>query len=365
MLSRKNYTFLVIDDNPADVGVLRRNLQKITQFNSHIIPVPDYESAVEILTEKPIDCVFLDYRLGGQSGLSILKKLRNSGENVPMIACTGQGDESVAAELMKSGAQDYLPKQYINPGSLFHMVTNAIDKVRLEKNLKEKQEELEAFVAVSSHDLKAPLRRIAAFSELVKEEYTQNQLDDSESIITYIDSIIDNASYMSALIQNLLNYAQLECPDNKFEDTDLDVVVNEILSILQPVIEESRANIHVKRLPKVTGDPIGLTQLFQNLISNAIKFRRSDAHPYITIDSEREGVFWKISLTDNGIGIRPEYHTAIFSPMKRLHTEREYEGTGMGLAICKKIVQRHGGRIWIDSEFGTGTTFHFTLSTKP
>ena len=359
-MDKKNLKFLIIDDNPADAGILRRNLQKISQFECEALHSLDYESASGLLRKNTFDCIFLDYRLGAESGMEILNKIRESGEDVPIIACTGHGDESVAVELMKGGTQDYLTKHQINPHTLLHAIESSIYKVQLERKLAEKKEELEAFVAVSSHDLKAPLRRITTFSQLLKEEY-QPEKDSESQTKQYLEGIIKNASYMNTLIQTLLDYTRLDCPDKKFENIDLPNLVSEILLLLEPLIKESEAEIRVEHLPTVSGDPIGLRQLFQNLITNAIKFRHSDKHPIIHITSSLEDDFWRISVQDNGIGIDQEHHNIIFSPLKRLHGESEYEGTGIGLAICKKVIKRHGGRVWIESEIDKGTTFHFTL----
>lgn len=360
-MDKKNLKFLVIDDNPADAGILRRNLQRISSFECEVIHSLDYESASESLRTNTFDCIFLDYRLGAESGLNVLNKIRDSGEDVPIIACTGQGDEEVAVELMKGGAQDYLAKNKIDPQTLLQVVTNSIYKIQMEKKLAEKKEELEAFVAVSSHDLKAPLRRITTFSGLLKEEYNSEEELSRDTFNKYVDSIMNNASYMNTLIQGLLDYTQLDCPDKIFESVDLKTLVEEILAVLEPLINESKAEIRIDNLPTILGDPIGLGQLFQNLITNAIKFRPSDKHPIIHITSSLEDRFWKITVQDNGIGIDIKYHNVIFTPLKRLHSESEYKGTGIGLAICKKVIKHHGGSIWIESDVGKGAAFHFTL----
>ena len=351
---------MIIDDNPADAIFLKRNLQKIPKFECDITHSSEYKSASELLKKTSFDCIFLDYRLGAESGLEILRKIRDTGENVPVIACTGHGDESVAVSLMKQGAQDYLVKDRIDHHSLLHAVESSMYKVQLEKSLAEKNEELEAFVAVSSHDLKAPLRRITAYSRLLREEHRSDKDGDNKTN-RYLEGIINNTSYMNTLIGTLLDYTQLDCPDKTFENADLNLLVNETLSILEPVIQESQAVIRIDDLPTVPGDPIGLRQLFQNLITNAIKFRAPDTDPIVMITSALEDDCWKISVHDNGIGIDKEYHHIIFSPLKRLHSENEYEGTGIGLAICKKVIKRHGGRIWTESEIDKGTTFHFTI----
>jgi PAS domain S-box-containing protein len=227
----------------------------------------------------------------------------------------------------------------------------------LNAELARSNQELEQFAYVASHDLREPLRKIKSYTDLLVKRY-QGQLD--EKADKYIAYISDGAVRMQALISDLLTYSRVGRGEVLKELTDLNVVLNQTLSDLSRAIQESHATITADVLPTLNANPRQIGQLFQNLIANAMKFR-GEKQPCIQIKSRLNSNFWTISVQDNGIGIQPEHVDRIFVIFQRLHTKDEYEGTGIGLAICKKIVERHGGEIWVESELGQGTTFLFTL----
>jgi len=228
---------------------------------------------------------------------------------------------------------------------------------RHDAELRRSNAELEQFAYVASHDLQEPLRMVASYSQLLERRYRDKLDSDAEE---FIEFIVDGATRMQALINDLLAFSRVGTRGKPFEPTDMADVVARAISNVQLAIEEAGAQVDVGPMPAVVGDSSQLAQLFQNLISNAIKFRGEDA-PRVTITAEPAGEAVTFSLTDNGIGIDPQYAERIFLLFQRLHTKREYAGTGIGLAICKKIVERHGGRIWVEGKPGEGTTFHFTL----
>ncbi|MBD0344880.1 MAG: PAS domain-containing protein, partial [Coleofasciculus sp. Co-bin14] len=227
----------------------------------------------------------------------------------------------------------------------------------LNAELARSNQELEQFAYVASHDLREPLRKIKSYTDLLVKRY-QGQLD--EKADKYIAYISDGAVRMQGLISDLLTYSRVGRGEVIKEPTDLNVVLNQTLSDLSRAIQESDATITADVLPSLNANPRQIGQLFQNLIANAMKFR-GEKQPCIQIKSRLDSNFWTISVQDNGIGIQPEHVDRIFVIFQRLHTKDEYEGTGIGLAICKKIVERHGGEIWVESELGQGTTFLFTL----
>ncbi|MBU7586368.1 MAG: PAS domain S-box protein [Nostoc sp. TH1S01] len=242
---------------------------------------------------------------------------------------------------------------------------------KLNEELRNSNQELEQFAYIASHDLQEPLRAVTGYSQLLVEEY-RDKLD--ESAQEYIDYIIDGARRMQQLIQDLLAYSRVGTRGRAFTPTDCNAVMREALSNLQVAIAESQAIITYDLLPNLLADKTQLVQLFQNLIGNAIKFRRKDVPPEIQISAVMvEGnrdvgeedltqhCVWLFSVQDNSIGIKSQYLERIFEIFRRLHTRREFPGTGIGLAICKKIVERHNGRIWAESQLGVGTTFYFTL----
>ncbi len=229
---------------------------------------------------------------------------------------------------------------------------------QLEKYI-ESNMQLENFAHIASHDLREPIRTIVSFSQLLKGK-AKDKLSEDES--EYLDFIITASKNMTALIDDLLSYALVNSKKPAFEDVYLAPLFEALLLQMRVAIQEKEAIITYDGLPeKIMGNPRLLTQLLQNLLSNGIKFRRPDRSPVIAIRAKDLGHYWQFSVSDNGIGISPEYHDRIFLLFRRLHTREVYEGSGIGLATCKKIVDFHQGNIWLDSQKGQGTTFHFTI----
>jgi len=217
--------------------------------------------------------------------------------------------------------------------------------------------ELEQFAYVASHDLQEPLRMVASFSQLLAKRY-QGKLDkDADDFIAFA---VDGATRMQQLINDLLAYSRVGTRGKPPAPTDLSEVLSNAEANLHEAIKESKAEVTYSPLPIVDGDQVQLTQLLQNLLANAIKFR-SQEPPRIQVSAQAQDGDWLVSVQDNGIGIAKEHQERIFAIFQRLHARDEYPGTGIGLALCKKIVERHGGRIWVESAPGQGTTFYFNL----
>ena len=217
--------------------------------------------------------------------------------------------------------------------------------------------ELQRFAYVASHDLQEPARTVASFCELLNDRY-KGQLDDKAR--EWIGYALIGARRMRELIADLLEYSRLQSPPRPFAPTDCASVVAEAIANLRISIDEMRAEISHDPLPVVTGDASQLTQLFQNLIANAIKFRGNQP-PRVHVSAECHGDEWVLSVRDNGIGIEPRHCQQIFDVFKRLHPEGQYPGTGVGLAICKRVVEQHRGHISVESEPGRGSVFYFSL----
>jgi PAS domain S-box-containing protein len=223
--------------------------------------------------------------------------------------------------------------------------------------LKSKNRELEQFAYVASHDLQEPLRTTSSFLALLRKQY-YGQLD--EKADKYIDYITQASDRMKTLIMDLLDYSRLG-REKELVKLDCNLVINEVIADLENVIRENNAEVQINALPVVNAYPTELKLLFQNLISNSIKFKKQDVSPVIKISAAQHHGSWQFAVNDNGIGIEKQYQEKIFIIFQRLHNRSEYDGSGIGLAHCKKIVEMHRGHIWVDSEPGNGSTFHFTI----
>ncbi|HJX10370.1 MAG TPA: ATP-binding protein [Candidatus Binatia bacterium] len=238
------------------------------------------------------------------------------------------------------------------------------ERQRAEKGMAEKtvelqrsNAELQQFAYVASHDLQEPLRMVRSYTGLLARRY-QGKLDaDADQFIAYA---VDGARRMQELINDLLSYSRVGTQGRELTAADCEAVLANTLVSLKMAIQESGAKVCHEPLPTVRGDEVQLGQLFQNLIGNGIKYRR-DGPLVIHVACRPEGSHWLFSVRDNGIGIEPQYYERIFTIFQRLHAKERYPGSGIGLAICKKIVERHGGKIWVESELGKGSTFYFTL----
>jgi PAS domain S-box-containing protein len=238
------------------------------------------------------------------------------------------------------------------------------ERNRVQQELTRKLEELarsnadlEQFAYVASHDLQEPLRMVISYTQLLARRY-QGKLDVSAD--EFIGFAVDGASRMQQLIQDLLSYSRLTIRGKALQFTECGAACNAALENLREAIEDSNAEVSVGPLPTVVADATQLSQLFQNLIGNAIKYRNK-RRPKIRVEAVSSGNEWVFSVQDNGIGIEPQYFERIFQMFQRLHTHKDYSGTGIGLAICRKIAERHGGRIWVESHPGQGSIFRFTI----
>ncbi|WP_247000778.1 ATP-binding protein [Halosolutus gelatinilyticus] len=228
---------------------------------------------------------------------------------------------------------------------------------RLVEQLEESNQRLEQFAYAASHDLQEPLRMVSSYLQLLERRYAGELDEDAEE---FLEFAVDGADRMREMIDGLLEYSRVDTQGDPFEPVDLDATLDETLENLQVKIEENEAEITVEALPRVHGDESQLQQLFQNLLSNALEYS-GDEPPRIHVEADRRGPNWRLSVHDEGIGIDPDDHDRVFEVFQRLHSREEHSGTGIGLALCQRIVERHGGRIWVESEPDAGTTFSFTL----
>jgi signal transduction histidine kinase len=356
---------LLVEDNPADVELVLLALRK-DGFAISSDVVQTAEEFTLRIQATAYDLILADYNLPQWSGMEALALLRRENLDVPLIVVTGYLGEEKAVECIKRGATDCVLKDHL--ARLPTSVRRALEEKRLRKQRRQSEEdlarsnaELEQFAYVASHDLQEPLRMIANYTQLLAERY-RGRLD--EQADKYIAYSVDGATRMQALIQDLLKFSRVGKAQIETRTTDCRAVVEQAVRNLQAAILESGAAVNWEGLPVVMADAGQLTQVFQNLIANAIKFHGAET-PVIQIDSEQNEHDWVLSVSDNGIGIPPESWQDIFVIFRRLHTRTEYAGNGIGLSICKKIIERHGGKIWIEAQVKPGSHFKFTLPSEP
>jgi light-regulated signal transduction histidine kinase (bacteriophytochrome) len=324
-------------------------------------PLPlDYPTLKQLLRDKQpyvSNDVRTDYAFMGREG--VLREGLSSFASYPLLV----GDQVVGIMTLLS-IQPLSADLHPALKAIADAIAQGIELRRAEEVLMERatelarsNAELEQFAYVASHDLQEPLRMVASFMQLLARRY-QGKLDpDADEFIRYA---VEGVTRMKHLLQDLLAYSRVGTRARPMSITRSDDVVRRALTALAPVVEECQAEVIVDPLPAVRADEVQLEQLFQNLVGNALKFH-GERRPEVRVSARREEGQWIFSVRDNGIGIEPQYFHKIFVIFQRLHGKEEFAGTGIGLAICKKIVERHGGRIWVESEPGQGSTFYFTL----
>lgn len=322
--------------------------------------------AWELYQKEHFPLVISDWMMPEMDGLEFVRNIRSeeSESYVFVILLTAQGDTSKLVEGMEAGADDFVSKPF-ERDELRVRLRAGQRIVELERRLADSNAELTAFTSVASHDLREPLRTITSFLGLLERNY-RGKLDDTAD--EFIEFIMDAADRMRTLIDDLLAFARLEQGDREpFRSFEMGDVLAEKIELLKTAIDESGTSVEIEgELPAVHGDQGEISQVVQNLLSNAIKYRGEET-PVIAVSSAEsaDGRFWTFAVSDNGIGIPPEHLEEVFQPFRRLHgTGSEYKGSGVGLAICQKVIERHGGAIWVESEEGAGSTFHFTIA-KP
>ncbi|MDD4858761.1 MAG: MASE3 domain-containing protein [Dehalococcoidales bacterium] len=356
LIHEKNLTDSTIDALPG-VFYLFDDKERFLRWNKNFEVVTGY-SAEEIRQISPVDL------FEGQDKESVGVTIGN---------VFSRGESSVEAVFVsKDGRKTpyFFTGKRIKLGQVSCLVGMGIDiteRKEAEQALKLRSEELsrsnaelEQFAYIASHDLQEPLRMVSSYVQLLGKRYEGKLDSDADEFINYAR---DGAARMQRLITDLLAYSRVGTRGKEFEEMELEIALANALDNLKVVINDKRATITHDPLPRVFADSGQITQVFQNLIDNAIKYQGSEP-PRIHVSVKVNGDECICSVKDNGIGIAPEYHTKLFLLFQRLHTKREYPGTGIGLAVCKRIIERHGGRIWVESQPGAGSTFYFTLPLK-
>ncbi len=355
---------LIIDDTQADHDIAVECLKDTGGDYEFFHAYSAKEGVEQYHARDNIDCVLLDYRMPGNDGLEVLRQLTAEDKIVPVIMMTGEGDEFVAVTAMKLGSQDYIPKRILTPSALKRAVERAVERtemlVQMERyraDLERSNNDLEQFANIVAHDLKAPLRAITQHLALVSEK-NKDVLDEKSR--RSVEFAVEGATRMRCLIEALFDYARLGFCEPSFGTVKLEALMEQTKRDLSAVIEERSVRITCDPLPEVQGDPVLLAQLLQNLIANAIKYCNDT--PQVHVSAVHDGNRWRIGVKDNGIGIPAGQHRQVFAIFRRLHHADEYPGIGLGLAICERVVKRHGGSINVESSPGAGSLFSFDLA---
>ena len=312
------------------------------------------------------DLILLDHKLDDGTGLELLEHV----VDIPVVFIAGRSSEDVIIKAMKAGAYDFLIKDphmdYLS------ILPSTIDKVMSRKRIEDRRSnyiaelersnaELQNFAFMASHDMKEPLRKIVGFGGLLLDQ----SKDLSQELQGYVKKMQSSAKRMQSMIDDLLQLSTVATKGEQFRPIDLNIVVQEVIEDLEDSISEAKGVVCAEDLPTLEADPIQMHQLFQNLISNALKFHKKEQTPKIELVAKPvRKDSWDINVSDNGIGLDDEYKEKIFQPFVRLHGRSEFTGSGMGLAICEKIVTRHNGKIKVVSSDEAGSTFKVTLPEK-
>ncbi|MGA2200823.1 MAG: ATP-binding protein [Terriglobales bacterium] len=359
---------LHVEDNELDAELVAQALRN-GGFSFSVVVVQTETGFERQLRLQSPDVVIADYDLPQWKGMEALDVLRREGLEIPLILVSGALGDVTAVECIKRGATDYVLKDGL--ARLPEAVRRALQEKRMlrlrrqaEQDLARKVEELarsnadlEQFAYIASHDLQEPLRMVATYTQLLGERYRGRLDENADKFIGYAS---EGALRMQTLIQDLLAFSRVGRSGDACGRVDCDAAVEEVLQSLGPAMRASGAVVTHAALPMVWADRSQVAQIFQNLIGNAIKFRGKEALA-ISVQAEKAGQQWLFSVSDNGIGIAPEYREHIFVVFQRLHTRAEYAGNGIGLAICKKIVEHCGGKIWVEAQADHGSIFKFTM----
>lgn len=369
---------LLVDDRKENLLSLSLTL---ANDNYTLVEANSGRDALKILLkEQDFAIILMDVQMPVLNGLETAEMIRQSEKlkYIPIIFLTA--DNKASDNIFKgykAGAVDYMLKPYI-PEILKAKVEVFVELYKKNQELRIQGErlkmlnmqleqrsgdllrnvqELEKFAYVASHDLQEPLRTITSYIQLLQKKFG-DKLDGEAN--EFMEFVVNGSRRMKALINDLLEYSRINRVESKLEDVDCNFVLKEVMQNLNNSITDSKAKIEADELPVIQANRMHMIQLFQNLIGNSIKFR-STRELVIKIKAKKIAGYYLFSVEDNGIGIKREYSTKIFEIFQRLHSIQHYPGTGIGLAICMKIVQRFGGEIWMESEYGNGTTFWFTI----
>jgi len=359
---------LIVDDEAAQMKALCNTLEDEGYATTGFTFAKD---ALSELRSQPFDLVLTDLMMPEMDGIALLRAAREIDSNVVGIVMTGHGAIDTAVEAMKAGALDYILKPFKLSGIL-PVLSRALGVRRLRMENEELQrrvrertteleaanKELEAFSYSISHDLRAPLRSVGAFSSILLQEHSSKMPAEARRLL---DIVTTSARRMEQLIEDLLRFSRLSRQPLSKQPVDIPALVHAILEELRQQESERHIEVKVGEVPNCVGDPSLLKQVFVNLLSNAFKFTRQKEKAIVEVGCQQQEGETVYFVRDNGAGFDARYAEKLFGVFQRLHSAEQFEGTGVGLSIVQRIVQRHGGRIWAEGKVDEGATFYFTL----
>lgn len=372
---------LIIDDDQGKLDLFEVILRSL---NQNIIKCNSGEDGLRVLLNNEVAVILLDVKMPVLDGFETAKLIRERTKTsaVPIIFITAYNSgEYNISKGYSLGAVDYLffpfneefllakvkvflelfflrKKEQLQSEELARIND---DLIKTNEKLQQSNKDLEQFAYVASHDLQEPLRMVTLYTQFLDKAYHDKLDQDARD---YIQFAVDGAKRMQMLINDLLGYSRISSKAKKFKMADTSVILHKTIDNLQQMIEENEAVITNDNLPAIRCEESHILRLFQNLISNAIKFRKDTVVPQIHISCTQENDDYLFAVKDNGIGIAAEYFDRIFVIFQRIEVQTKYPGTGIGLSICKRIVEWHGGKIWLESREHEGSTFFFTISNK-
>ena len=375
-MSDQRLTVLLVEDNPGDARLIQESLADSNGDAFDLETADRLATALRRLSAGGIDAVLLDLALPDSKGQNTFDKAKAQAPTVPIIVLTGLGDEALALKMVREGAQDYVAKIDLNGSILSRAIRYAVERERTEQRIRRFNEELEervrtrtaeleaankeleAFSSSVSHDLRGPLHVIDGFATMLEESHAPVLSAEGKK---YLHRVHTGVQQMTAIIEDLLNLSRLGRKQLKIQPANLDEIVGLVLADLKAEIRGRKIEWKVGNLPVVECDRGLVKQVLINLLGNSVKYTRPRDVAVIeigqtTIDEEQV-----IFVRDNGAGFDMKYADKLFDAFHRLHRQEEFEGTGVGLATVRRIVQRHGGRIWAEAELDKGATFYFTL----
>lgn len=363
---------LVIDDDKVD----RLMVRELLGADYSIFEAESADVAHEFLEHQQIDCVLLDYLIPGVDSLSLLSDI--SAKRLPVIMLTGEGNEQIAVKAMKKGARDYINKNSISEDLLSKTISNVVSTNRLERQLAEKQEEvtyandqlrrkvseleqlnsdLQSFIHIAAHDLREPVKYLCGYCDVLQRELGASLVGRSQE---HIAAIVRSSRRLAELIDDLRELTRIVYLKAELQSVDLNVLIEDLIKEFEHEISTRRIRITKQILPIAQGYKVLLSELYRNLFENALKYG-ANAEMQIDFTSEDQSGTLVLGLKNSGSEIEPQERERIFQPFYRCAANQKKEGTGIGLTLCRKIVERHAGRIWVESDQALGVHFKFTL----